>query len=365
MRELLNNGRETCLTGSTSPLSVRTIDPLTDPAWRDLLIECPAAGLFHSPPWIRAVVDAYGFRIRGYIATTPSGAAAGAVACCEIDDFAGRRLVSVPFSDACDPLVTSVDAWQELLSALQSHGLPVNLRSLWEPRVLATERIEIVKTARWHRIPIDGSTEEIWRRVAPETRRVIRQSERAGVEIRRLEGEGDRAAFHQLHVALRKTKYRLLAQPIRFFEALEKRFQEAGAWHSLGAYVGSRMIAGTIYLRWGDTLYYKFNASALDALNARPNNRLVWDGVLLAKSLGCRYLDLGPSDDDQPGLVRFKRNFGADEYELRFLRWTPENWVDCPERRQNLAEVTRSMTDPATPDEVAADAGAEFYRFFA
>lgn len=353
------------MTGSASSLSVRSIDPVTDPAWRSLLIERPAAGLFHSPPWLGAIADAYGFQIRSYLATTPSGEPAGGVVYCELDDFAGRRIVSLPFSDTCDPLVTSLDAWRDLLGALQSHGLPVSLRCLAEHRVSATERIEIVKKARWHRLLIEGSTDELWRRVAPEARRAIRRSERGGVTIRSLEGHCDRVQFHELHVALRKRKYRLLAQPLQFFEALEDRFQKAGAWHSLGAYLGSRMIAATIYLRWGDTLYYKFNASAFDALNARPNNRLVWEGVLLAKALGCRYLDLGPSDDDQPGLIRFKRGFGAEERELRFLRWTPENWSDCLQRRRILTEVTSSMTDPAVSDEVAADAGAAFYRFFA
>jgi hypothetical protein len=85
----------------------------------------------------------------------------------------------------------------------------------------------------------------------------------------------------------------------------------------------------------------------------------------LAKSLGCRFFDFGPSDDHQPGLIRFKQSFGAEESELHFLRWTPENWKDRPERREVLAEVTRSMTDPAVSDEIAADVGALFYRFFA
>lgn len=347
-------------------MSVRTIDPLTDPAWRSLLSTCQAATLFHSPPWLQAVADAYGFEIRGHAASAPSGELTGAVAYCEIDDFAGRRIVSAPFSDACDPLVTSAAAWHELLKALQLRGVPLNLRCLREPSVVATKHIQIVKTARWQRISLEGcSIEDLWRRISPVARRGVRSSERAAVEVRPLQGDGDRAAFHQLHVALRKTKYRLLAQPIRFFDALERRFQDEGAWHSLAAYLGQRMVAGTVYLRWADTLYYKFNASAPDMLYARSNNRLVWEGMRLAKSLGCRYLDLGPSDDDQPGLIRFKRSFGAEEEELRFLRWTPDDWTDSPERRKLLAAITRDMTDPSVSHEVAANAGSVFYRFFA
>jgi len=42
------------------------------------------------------------------------------------------------------------------------------------------------------------------------------------------------------------------------------------------------------------------------------NSLLVWAGMTLGRALDCRALDLGPSDDDQPGLIRFKRQFGAE-----------------------------------------------------
>jgi len=283
----------------------------------------------------------------------------------QIDDFAGRRIVTAPFSDTCDPLIKSPEAWPELLGALQSHGLPVNIRCLSEQRVSETDEIEVVKRARWHRLSTLLSTEDLWQRVSPEARRAIRRSKTAGMEIRSLDGSLDLAAFHQLHVALRKRKYRLLAQPLTFFEALERRFREAEGWYPLGAYLGSQLIAATIYLKWGDTLYYKFNASSAEALRARPNNRLVWEGILLAKALDCRYLDLGPSDDHQQGLIRFKKNLGAEESELQFLRWNPPNWSDDSNRRRVLTEITQNMTEPSVSDSVTAEAGAAFYRFFA
>ena len=124
--------------------------------------------------------------------------------------------------------------------------------------------------------------------------------------MRPLDGMDDLAEFHRLHVALRKRKYRLLAQPFAFFEAIKHRFQEVDGWFPLGAFVDDRLVAASLYLRWGDTLYYKFNASCTRSLELRANNLLVWAGILLAQSLGCSELDLGPSDDDQPGLIRFQ-----------------------------------------------------------
>ena len=50
--------------------------------------------------------------------------------------------------------------------------------------------------------------------------RAVRKAEHRGVVVRPLNGSDGLAEFHRLHVALRKRKYHLLAQPFEFFEAI-------------------------------------------------------------------------------------------------------------------------------------------------
>jgi CelD/BcsL family acetyltransferase involved in cellulose biosynthesis len=359
------------LPGSVRPLpptrTVARIDPTVDPRWLALLARYPRSGLFHSPAWLSAVADAYGFAVRAHVMTDPSGVPIAGIAVAEVDDLSGPRTIALPFSDACDPLVSSVGEWEGLFDSLRSEGLPVHLRCLDDRIAGADARFEIVKRARWHTLSLASEPEAIWGGLAPATRRAIRKAERSGVAVKPLLGAEGLRDFHRLHVGLRKAKYRLLAQPFAFFEAIAGRFGEIGAWHPLGAFLGDRLIAATIYLRWGDTLYYKFNASDLGALDVRPNTLLTWAGISLARSLGCRALDLGPTDDDQPGLIRFKRAFGAAERELRFLRYAPPGWQNPRglAARQLLGEITRLLTAPEVPDEVSGRAGALLYRFFA
>ncbi len=249
---------------------------------------------------------------------------------------------------------------------LETHRRPILLRCL-DVRLPDHDHFAVIKRARWHTLSLEGTEQRRWSALDPSTQRAIRKARRQGVIIRPLAPGPELAEFHRLHVALRKTKYRLLAQPLSFFEAIARRFQSTGNWYALGAWLGDRLIAGTIYLRWGDTLYYKFNASAQDALDVRPNSMLTWEGIELASNLGCRRFDLGPSDDDQPGLIRFKGQFGADERELRFLRLDPSGWDDAPAIAQKriLSELTMRLTQPDVPDDVAAQAGAQLYRYFA
>lgn len=347
-------------------MSVIGIDPITDPRWLGLLA-AGGGGIFHSPPWLRVLSEAYGFDIRAYMATDGAGQARGGLAFCELDDALGRRLASLPFSDSCDPLITSPEAWTALFARLHSHEVPVHLRCLDNREVWADERLTVAKRARWHRLSLEASPAELWNGLAAPTQRAIRRAERAGVVVRPLEGAEELRGFLRLHVALRKQKYRLLAQPPAFFEAMARCFRDIDGWLPLGAFLGDRLIAATIYLRWGDTLYYKFNASALDALKARPNSLLAWAGITLGHSLGCRVFDLGPSDDDQPGLIRFKRDLGAEEQELRFLRYAPPGWSGDrgADVGRLLGQLTGLLTAPDVPDEVTARAGALLYRFFA
>ena len=343
-----------------------TVDPACDPAWAGLLDRHPRS-LFHSPPWLAALREAYGFIARAHLVQDAAGASISGLAFCEIDDLLGRRILSLPFSDACDPLVDAAAAWERLFAALTATGLPVRLRCLDNPILREDRRLVVTRHARWHTVPVTESDEALWSGLAGSSRRAIRKAERSGVEIRPLAEDEGVGEFRRLHVALRKRKYRMLAQPLVFFEALRHHFEPVSAWFPLGAFVGSRLVAATLYLRWGDTLYYKFNASSLDDLDLRPNSLLVWAGMRLARSLGCSRLDLGPSDDDQPGLIRFKRNFGAAERELRVLDYRPPGWRDdrADAVRRLLGDLTSLLTAAELSDEVAARAGTLLYRFFA
>ena len=194
----------------------------------------------------------------------------------ELDDALGTRITSLPFTDACDPLAESREVWSALLNPVLGGDRPVHLRCLDNPLADQDARLTVVKRARWHTLPLEPGR-DVESSFDEATRRAIRKAERAGVMIRPL-ADDELPALHRLHVKLRKDKYRLLAQPLAFFEAMARRFSEGGGWFPLGAFAGDRLVAATVYLRWRDVLYYKFNTSALDALGLRPNGLLVKAG---------------------------------------------------------------------------------------
>ncbi len=348
-------------------MRVIRLDARRDPRWRDLL-GADGGSLFSSPPWLDSLADAYGFQPEAFALLADDGRAVAAVPVCRVADLLGERLVSLPFSDYCDPLLRSPADWRLLAEAVDALGLATTYRCLDERAAPLAGRLAVAGRKRWHGIDLTPDPDTLWARLAAPTRRALRKSERAGVVVHALaDDERLLDEITRLQAGLRKRKYRLLAQPRSFFAALRRHFAPLGGWLPLVACHGERVVAVTLYLRWGDTLYYKFNASTDADLARRPNDALLWAGIALARRLGCRRLDLGVSDDDQPGLIRFKRQYGAVERELRVLR-SLASLADDPHvtvLRARLHRMTRLFTDPAVPDPLCQLAGAVLYRLFA
>lgn len=343
-------------------MSATIVDARSD-ALRATLAEHRLGSLFSSPPWIEALARSYGLEISAS-ACLRRGRIENAILFSHVRDLRGDRVVCLPFSDYCDPMVETWDDWDELVQPLFALEAPVRLRCLRNQLPESDCRFTRVKHAMWHGVDLSRAEEEIWAGLSGSARQNIRRAERSGVVVREGRDLEDVRLFHRMHAHLRKTKYRMLAQPAAFFEALFERFAPEERLTVLLAEADGEPVAGLFLLQWGDTLYYKFNASVDQHL--RPNDLLVWQAILMGRRRGLLRLDFGISDVDQPGLVRYKAKFATEEKEVRFLEWRPEAHRDLrgEQASQVLGRLAGLLTDPAVPDEITRTAGDDLYRFF-
>src|SRR5438477_8967649 len=94
-----------------------TINPLTDPRWVCLVESHPDAAIFHTKAWLEALRRTYKYEPIAY-AIEDDNRLVSAIPFCRVDSFiTGRRLVSLPFSDHCQPLTCSPDHLAELITA--------------------------------------------------------------------------------------------------------------------------------------------------------------------------------------------------------------------------------------------------------
>lgn len=346
--------------------SIVELDPGSDPRWRRLT-ERPGTQLFASPRWARVLARTYHMDVSARLVCQDGEPRAG-LPFARLRDPRGRRATTLPFSDFCDPIVTEGDEWNTLVEPLLAGDAVFQIRCLHSRQPRSDARFRQVGSARWHAVELVGDSEDQWGLIDGSARRAIRNARNHGLGTRLGTSREELRAFFDLHLRVRKNKYRLVAQPFRFFEAIWEEFFQDGSGRICYAIHDGEMVAGILLLHWQDTWYYKFNASDPAWLGQRPNDLILWTAIEHGNQAGMRRLDLGLSDADQDGLIRFKDKYAQTTAEITTLRFTP-NGAQSPRMSDAwgrfLGTATRALTAPWTPTGVTELGGNLLYRYFA
>jgi CelD/BcsL family acetyltransferase involved in cellulose biosynthesis len=336
---------------------VSALDPLEDERWSDLLARHPHASVFHSRGWLDALKRTYGYEPM-ILTTTSRGALANGLAFCAVRTGIARRLVSLPFSDHCEPLVER----SEDLAAVLAHLAEEIRDRRWDavevrPRSAVPAGLSRHSSYCLHVLDLTRSVGELFNRLHHScARRAIRRAEREHLTYE--VGTSDRlfAGFYGL---LRVTRRRqgLPPQPVSWFRNLLACLPGAVAIRTVSK--GDVPVASILTLSSKKTLTYKYGGS--DATYHRLGSVpfLFWQTIQDARSLGFEELDLGRSALDQPGLLAFKDHLGATR--------TPLTYYTSPGRRAGIVHssfVSRLARRcvPYLPDAALDLTGRLFYR---
>jgi CelD/BcsL family acetyltransferase involved in cellulose biosynthesis len=306
---------------------VSILDPRLTTEWDTFAESHPDATVFHTSDWARVILDSYDYRPLYHVSRDETGTILAGVPLMRVDGrLTNRRLVGLPFSDLCSPLLDGPAASDDLLGAVRSAAAEngathVELRG---PGAVSLEDARFHGTSEFyqHIIPIAPTADETAKGFHSSARRAIRKAEKEGLTVRLANELADMREFYRLMVLTRK-KHGLLPQPWRFFANIHRHMVANGAGHLLLAEYGGHPIAGDMLLQFRDQMVYKFNASDPAFLHLRPNNILLWEAIKLSAARRCQTLDLGRCDDDNDGLRRFKLLWGSEERRLRYYTHQP------------------------------------------
>ena len=312
-------------------LSVQSLycfQPLLDGRWDALVKEHPRSSVFHTSAWLEALHRTYGYESFAYTTCRPTQSLANAVVFCRVESWlTGRRLVSLPFSDHCEPLLNS-DLTFGVLAELTASELERNRWRYVELRPLATVRVEgpfsnsnIVYT--FHELDLSVSLDAIFRSFHKSSiQRKIQRAERE--RLRYCEGSYETLLddFYGLFEATRR-RHQLPPQPRRWFENLIRCF--GPALKVRVAYKDQRALAAMITIRHRKTLVYKYGCSDSRLNHLGGMSLLYWRAIQDAKNEGLDCFDLGRTDADQQGLITFKNRWGAKQSVLTYSRYSPRN----------------------------------------
>ncbi len=316
--------------------------------------------LFHSRPWRDALEDVFDLQIREF--TSPAEPDAFGLFSL-LSDLRGDRIVSTPFSDFCDPTFETQTGWDDFADHLLSFNVPVTVKPFENKFALSDSRFEQRKEVLWHGIGLPDDFEIFWSSLSSSSRNRARKPAKKGIQIRQSCELVDYEKYHNMHVGLRKDKYRMLAQPFELFEALSSNF--GSEMFVLLAEEAGEPIAGMVFFVWNGVAYYKFGASVEHPVAC--NRALFSKACEIGIELGLSLIDLGRSDLSQPGLINFKSEFASESVELSTLHWTPESWSNPQGAAAGatLGALTDLLTAPEVDPELTKSAGSLLYRYFA
>lgn len=342
-------------------MSVYEIDPLHDPCWPELLEQHPRASVFHSRGWLEALKGTYGFEPVAYTTSSPGRPLENGWPFCRVRSWlTGNRLVSLPFSDHCDPLVQDRGDLAEISKKLEQdhqtkHWRYVECRfgSTFDspPKFADSEEFCL------HRLDLTPGLDELYANLhRNSTQRKIKRAERE--ELRCEQGNSEQLAdkFYRLLVLTRR-RHRVPPQPRKWFSNLLCCFGDDIQIRL--AYKEQIPIAGILTLRFKKTLVYKYGAADEKFFPLGGMQMLLWRTIEEAKREGLTDLDLGRTDLDAEGLTLFKDRLGGRRRSLHYFRY-PGN-----HRRGTSHSAFRKTLLSLTPARLTEIGGRMLYRHFA
>ena len=344
-------------------MDIHVIKPLEDPRWADLINRHPKASVFHTTAWLGALSRTYGYKPVAFT-TSPSGGPLdnGLVACDVRSWLTGHRLVSLPFSDYCEPLFDSPDELQFVIRYLQdavSQGKwnYVELRPVGKGfgEVPGDDCLQSNGQYLLHRLDLQPQTEELFRNLDKDSvQRRIRRAERAGLTEECGRSEDLLRKFYSLLILTRR-RHHLPPQPYAWFQNLVDSFGEA---LEIRTVVKEKIpVASILTLRFKDTVYYKYGCSDARYNNLGATPLLLWRAIVAAKSTKGQIFDFGRTEADNPGLISFKDKWAPRSSPLVYLRF-PHRALRGEAR--NLRVVKQIFA--RMPEKLLAMAGSLIYR---
>jgi Acetyltransferase (GNAT) domain len=306
------------------------VDPTQDARWAELAERHPGASVFHSVAWLKALRRTYGYEPVAFTTSSPTGELKNGLVFCHVNSWlTGHRLVSLPFSDHCEPLFDSAEEVNFLILYLQA----TLERKEWEYLEVRPINVNFGQTDNGvgfvpaatyflHTLDLRPDLDNVFRNLDRDSvQRRVQRAQQAGLVEKRGTSDNLLKEFYRLLVITRR-RHHVPPPPYAWFrnlihcqgEALEIRL----------AYQSETPVAAILTLRFRDIVYYKYGCSDawFNKFGAIP--WLLWNAIAAAKSEGAIEFDMGRTEENNAGLLAFKNHWVHYPKQLVYWRF-PES----------------------------------------
>ena len=277
--------------------------------------------MFHTRGWLRALQRTYRFQPVALTESLPGAPLQNAIVFCRVSSWiTGKRLVSLPFSDHCEPLVNSADELARLASFAATTASQEQCRyTEIRPTVSVVERPFLpAATYYLHQLDLTPGPAALYAKLHRDCiQRKIRRSQREKLALEQGNTEKLLKDFYRLHTQTR-LRLGLPPQPLAWFEALSAEVAEHVVIRV--AFSQGKAVASIVTLEFKDVTVYKYGCSDEQQNRLGGAQVLMWAAIEEACGKGHAVFDMGRSDPDQSGLIEYKDRWGAQKKLITYYR---------------------------------------------
>ena len=302
-------------------MDLEILDPIDYPGWDELLLSSGDDSFFHSSSWASVLKQSYGYK-PVYLSRIEEDRLILLMPMMEIASvLTGKRGVSLPFTDHCNPLAPDIVSLGKLVKSAIDYGSRAKWASV-EMRIAGDliSGAASVESYLTHAIDLDRSEPELFSRLNESNRRNIRKGLKDGVSIVFDRTRESLEAFYRLHCRTRR-RHGLPPQPFVFFRNVRDHVLSKDRGMIISALCSGDVIGSAVFFHFGKKAIFKYGASDGRFLGHRPNNLVIWEAIKWYQRRGFKNLSLGRTEPDNLGLLRFKRLWGAAESVIRYYRY--------------------------------------------
>jgi len=375
-----------------------------DPRWGEFVSSHPEALIYHHPSYLAALEREYGQKCRALACEDSNGQLRAILPLFYSKGFPfklgrsanGSRFSSLPRTPFGGPLALDDEATSAVLrQAIElvraQPGVQLEIKSRHEGLDRLVPELACVpwKSTYVEQLPPQieaGGWEEFCEEVrlprecgpcneckklrfgnAKQQHRVnwaVNKAIKLGLQVREAETEAEISEWYWLYLdAMRHHAFP--PRPKRFFLDLWANVRPLGQMKLLIAELeengSKRMVAGSIFLRLGQTVFYAFTGCAHRDFHLHPHDIIQMESIRNSCKNGYRWYDFGEATEDPQGLAQFKGKWGTEPKRLyRYYYPAPvEGYASKPSRLVSLARQTwRSL-----PLGLTAKLGEQIHRY--
>ena len=294
------------------------VNDLNDERILPFLFSQQNAGIYHHPLWLKAIAKTFGHAPFYFVISDKSNNIIGLIPFLKIKSIlTGKRIVCLPFSTYCDPLLPNEiikDAMEYLILNF-GEDFKIDLRSLKDYSDTLknfSHNSEYVT----HILELEEDSQKTFNSFHPTSVRAsIRRAEKNNLTCRIENTESDLRIFYNLEAQLRK---RLLLPPLpySFYLNVFNELKDTGLLSLPIIEKDNLPIAAGFILNFKNTYYLEYTASDKNYLGLYPNHKLFWEVIKIAHEQGAAHVDFGRTSLDNNHLIIFKEKWNAKKQNI-------------------------------------------------